>query len=81
MGSVNQTLPDFLTHSHGEVVDVERAQLHHFVVDLVSTLCGNLNLHSQVLDFNCLNAARNKPQARSLAYCYSVYVNAAHSQN
>lgn len=38
MSRVNHHLPYLLSHSDVEIINTERAQLHDFVVDLVSTL-------------------------------------------
>ena len=81
MGNINKTLPDLFAHFDLEIVDVERAQLNNFVMNLVVTLSWYLNLHGEVFYFDSFDAAWNKPQARSFANNWRVNVDTAYSQH
>ncbi len=50
-------------------------------MNLVVTLSRDFDLHREVLYFDSFDAARNKPQTRSLANHCRVDINTAHSQH
>lgn len=82
MSRVNHHLPYLLSHSDVEIINTERAQLHDFVVDLVSTLSWDLDLHGQILDLDGLNASRDEPQTRSSTLNNRrIDIDSAYSQN